>query len=76
MDRLTGEFTAKSPVDKLVLPYPVETCKGAGHHLHLKMISTTGEILDLDDGIGQGTPDGSLNLIRLHHGKRRRAEEI
>ena len=55
---------------QLVLFHPRQAGEGFGHHPHLKVIATAGEILHLHRGIGKGAADGLANLIRLDHGGR------
>ena len=69
MDRLAGQFTAKGPVDKLVLFHPAQTIKSGGHHPHLQVIATAGEVFHLHFGIGKGAANGVADLLRLDHGR-------
>jgi hypothetical protein len=54
-------------VDHLVLLHPAAASKGCGDHLHLQMIATTGEVLDINGGIGHGVLNRLPDLVGLHH---------
>ena len=67
MNGLAGKLLAKSAINKLVLFDPGEVAETLGDDGHLEVITTSGQIFNLDLRIRQGLADRRHHSIGLNH---------
>ena len=67
MNCFRSKLFLESPVHQLVLTDFVQTIKSRGHHTDLEVVSTTGEVLNADLSVGDGTTDRGADGVRLDH---------
>ena len=68
VNRLRSQLLPQGSVNKLMLPDAVETVEGSRHNTHLKMITTTGEILNAHLRIWDSATNCGRDGVRLNHG--------